>query len=539
MAVSIRAVLVVFAILALLAIDYHYMFRAPSLELIAFINRVTGNDLFFDKPVSTPSFSKKVASAPVAASDVTPPPAPAADANANAIAEEVSVVASATKRRFAAAEASGSKRHRKEKAESSDAVVVAGQLPAETPLPDFRTRRFGAKLHMIFQGQFFLDYPISYYLTVDVGMADWWWMSANLISMIHPFVGLLAGYIIVKSSYPPEKNTAKENRVNNLQVAPQSPQGASTSAAFEHISLMPVASPVAPTVVTQGGPATPPASVVMLNASASPTHPIKSIQSSAAIVEFDAVDSEINDNNELVEKSESRRRLFSSVNMKLLRLGAVLFWLRNYLDTFDGVMARVQRHRAGIRYTSTTMGFNGHSLDVLNDALGGLCVMLGVFFMLLSKNLPISRIPSAILVRLGFRQHLSKSQIFSKIVGFLGLLYLLLTGTCWETFMLRYSNLFDQHANTNAAIFALDSHPHVRFNQWLWSMVCGDSLMQYVLIAMLWSPQKVWELTQFYFFVGIPGVLTIFAYSFWVWDNVVLQNPVAARIIAENPEQFI
>uniref|UniRef100_A0A7S1R0Y6 Uncharacterized protein n=1 Tax=Neobodo designis TaxID=312471 RepID=A0A7S1R0Y6_NEODS len=235
-------------------------------------------------------------------------------------------------------------------------------------------------------------------------------------------------------------------------------------------------------------------------------------------------------------KQAGGKDLFSSANMSLLRWAAFFFWVRNFLDTLDGVVARVQRHRAGIVVTSTSFGFNGHVLDMVTDTAGVTFINVAIFVFLSSKNLALARVPSALLLRFGFRAHLQKSQLVPRAIAFIGLCMVGFLGLCWETTMLRYSNLFDAHANTDPDLFVLDNNFQVRLTQFLWALTCGDMVLVYIILAICFN--KMWECTQAMFFLGYPWMLILSMYCSYVWHRVVLADPAAARIVAQNPDLF-
>jgi hypothetical protein len=478
---------VALGIAAALVADFHFVYRSPSLELIAFVNRVTANSL--PSPPAT-----------VGGGAVPPPPVP--------------------------------EHHHSESPASEK--------------PNFRNQRFNAKLHMVNEVQLFVDYPLAYWLTVDLDLAAWPFLTANLVSILHPFFGVAAGYFIIKANggFGKDDAPASQAKTTAGKATPGSPSAANSSAQKADIELHPLIIVNSQSTSNLLGSTANVISPSAFNAS-STTHlgsPVPTtspcIPSGSIANEACMFDEASQTDPELAQKEAAGSRMFSSVNVKNLRIGAVLFWVRNYLDTMDGVVARVQRNRVGVVHTSTSLGFNGHSLDMLTDTLGVACIGVGILYLLFSKNLMLSRIPSAILVRLGFRGHLGKKdQALSKMVAVAGLLYILLTGTFWETFMLRYANLFDTHANTNPALFELDNNFAIRLSQFLWSLSCGDALLGYLMVAIFFN--KIWEALQVFAFFGIPWCLTLSAYSFWVWRSVVMADPTASLIIAENPELFI
>jgi len=241
------------------------------------------------------------------------------------------------------------------------------------------------------------------------------------------------------------------------------------------------------------------------------------------------------------EKDKDWSQLFASVNVKYFRIAAVCVLFRNILDTMDGIVARTQRANAiarGIHLPPpvTTVGFNGHTMDMVTDTFGIVAVGFAIHYVICTKTLTWHRIPTAIFKRIAPRLVGNKNQFIVKVLAWCGLAYLAVASSTWETFMIRYSNLFDVHANTNTAIFLLESNWHVRMTQMLWSFSCGDAMV-FALIVML-ATNRVWEGAQLMLLVGMPWQAVLVGYSLWVWQNVILANPVAAKIIFNSPELF-
>lgn len=537
-----------------LSCHFFFVYREPSEDLIAFISKVTANNLAETDPKS-PARAQPgdivTGEKPAKKTEdgVVSPPGKSASER-----KLLAVTVDGTDIEGDLAPAKGSRRQRDRKSKQNQQpnnnnnpvpaatpdTEVGVRLPAAVPdaaspgapgpvngdlavAPavryNFRKLRFNAKLHMVNQFQLFIDYPLGYWFTVDLDGASWPYMSANLISIIHPLFGLAAGYFIVKAA------------TNARALGNQNSSGSGAAAAFEQSALVRGGSvdrsPVAATTVSGSKHDL---SIVMSPSMGTGASPGVAIGSPT----FDEY------GNDGSERNASA--LLAAVNVKYLWVAAVMFWMRNFLDTLDGVVARVQRHRSGAVSaggSATTMGFNGHSLDMVTDTLGVACIGLGIIILLFSRtNLTVARIPSQFLVRLGMPSgYLGKSQLLSKLVVICGLLYLGLTGACWETFMLRYANLFDQHANTNPAIFELDNNIHVRLTEFFWAWSCGDSLLSYLIIFMIFN--KIWEGLQVFFFLGIPWCLMLTLYCTYVWNRVIMMDPTAAEIVARNPDMFL
>lgn len=365
---------------------------------------------------------------------------------------------------------------------------AAGATPPPTighAKEELAKKRFNAKHHMVNQVQLWLDYPLSYFLCVRCGMADVWFITANLVSVIHPFFGFAAAYYIIRAGF---------GRGTGVSESPQaSPHG------------------VDPTAKTPKRPAD------ETDAFASPT------------IAVDAGDDAKSDGNSL----------FSNVNVRQLRLAAVLFVIRNTLDTLDGVVARLHRRRDGRAHvpSPTNIGFNGHSVDMIGDFLGVVAIGVCCILFLIGRNIAVSRAPLKVMAMLRVRSSVIKSPMLPKCVGMVGMILIFNAAWGWQVFMLRYSNLFDVYAVSYSDIFELDQNFHVRLSEYLWALVCGDMLVQYLIVAMWYN--RIWELAQVFFFIGYPFVVLLNLYSLWVWNRVILAVPRAAAIVAADPSNFL
>lgn len=224
------------------------------------------------------------------------------------------------------------------------------------------------------------------------------------------------------------------------------------------------------------------------------------------------------------------------VSTTMVRAGCLLFMLRNFLDSLDGVVSRLQRARdpaaaAGAAASGTSFGFNGHTVDVVTDIVGSFFVLYGVLKLLWKQEVFISRGVHNLLYRFGLRWHTTRSLLVGKIVAFCGLAIPGFIGGTWEAVMLSYANLFDVHAQVNPVIFALDNHPQVRLNQFFWALTCGDFTFSVFITTLFFG--CIWECVQLYFFFGYLWVAFVVMHSSYVWHFVVLANPVAAALVAE------
>lgn len=396
--------------------------------------------------------------------------------------------------------------------------------------PDFSQQRFSAKLHMINPIQLFTDYPISHFVSIEMGLIEMEWITANVISCIHPIFGILAGYLVIKSRIGGSSSSSSNSTANN-----NSASGIPSSTSNGTIS---------PTsVVMQDIPSeTPPlSSPVGDSDTIGPTVANRRTRSAANVEELatmERTDSTIN-----IPTDKETAALLSDVSTKqsvqihTLRLACLAMMVRNTLDTLDGVFARLRKQSRPPGVPPPRLfGFTGEVIDGVTDVTGVLFFALGCATFLFSRSVIVSRIPSSLLSRLGFRTHIVRPLYFSRTVIVFGLLYISFASSIWESFVLKYQSLFDAYANHNAQIFELDSNVHVRIMEICWSLTCGDAIFS-VLIALTFF-NRLWEGIQFYFFIGYPWLLLVTIYSFWVWNSVILTNPVAASIIAQNPNLF-
>lgn len=221
--------------------------------------------------------------------------------------------------------------------------------------------------------------------------------------------------------------------------------------------------------------------------------------------------------------------------MKMLRIACVLFSLRNFLDALDGQVARLQRrYKAEAQANSSelrtgsapTVGFNGHTLDVLTDLFGVVMTSIGIAVFIFRRGAVIARPLSAILSRFTTRH---RSRAFGKVVVVGGLVYLAICGCTWENFMLKQVGLFDSHSPTNPAIWELEQDRRVRLNQFLWSISCGDSVFTILITCLFFN--VIWEAVQFYFFLGYMWYALLVLNSLYTWYSIILHNPTAAAIV--------
>ena len=57
---------------------------------------------------------------------------------------------------------------------------------------------------MVCPSQVYVEYSVSYFIAVVLGLAYVPWMSPNIISFTHPILGLLAGVLIARAAAVPQ-----------------------------------------------------------------------------------------------------------------------------------------------------------------------------------------------------------------------------------------------------------------------------------------------------------------------------------------------
>lgn len=123
-----------------------------------------------------------------------------------------------------------------------------------------------------------------------------------------------------------------------------------------------------------------------------------------------------------------------------------------------------------------------------------------------------------------------KEILLVRAIALIGLFFVAVTSAVWESWMIRYSNLFDIFSSSNGGLANFEANSvHLKLNQFLWSFTMGDATLSIYMIC-LWFG-VLWEFVQFYFFVMYPWLIFLSMYSMYVWLFVVRSNPAAAAII--------
>ena len=297
------------------------------------------------------------------------------------------------------------------------------------------------KYRMLNPMLYYFDYPVCRFLTFDLGMKDFWWMSANLISLVHPVCGITAAFFMIKSA-----STAQQN---------SSPHGDVESADLKN------SFPSTPT---------------------------------------------------------------TSLNLFYVRVAAILFQVRNTLDTMDGVVARAQRAGKKIS-TGLEGGFNGHTLDVITDMTGVTIYMISVWFAFYKVKAKLDRHPLP-----GIKQIVEKmlqknysAVTVSRVLVFFGVAMICLTGATWETFMLKMQNHFDN--STDPQVHLLERSVPVQAMYYLWAFTCSDAQFTYLILALLTGVAHEWLI--FLAVYGWSWIFILAIFSSYVNYTLTL-NPLLA-----------
>ena len=344
------------------------------------------------------------------------------------------------------------------------------------------TVRYAAKSHMVCPPQIIMEYPLAFIAVVQLGLGQFpHVITPTLVSLVHLCCGLAAGVCFAKSV----KVAAPYRRATNPELG-------------EGDALVNL-TPMSPTGMT----------------------------------DWEGSRSQLDMPPEVPQRA--------SVDRRWVLLGCALFWLRNYLDLVDGVLARYHRlhqadpaiHRKG---AGVSFGLNGHTVDVVTDTIGCTlaCVGLLVAMCRLKYTLPawwfacFHRLPLPAFV---FRKVLHLGRLrFSQGVVFCGLAIPAAAAAVWEIYMLRYNNLLDPTAMYDAGLFELEGSLSVRICWFLWSLSAGDTWVACFVLCAVVGYRLLWNFSIFAASVGYIWVVLLGLWSEWVWQTVVLTDLSAAAI---------
>lgn len=442
-------------------------------------------------------------------------------------------------------------------------------------IPSLAVKRFSAKLHLVCPLLLIFDYPTCFLIASgEAGLARLRFLTANFISLIHPICGLLAGMLFAKavqsrsgmllfgSATPVAVDASAEMGSTDSSTNPKLARTLSVPS-FHAISMMEgsqgggggcggggivgsstgggssngintILGSVSPSSIAGGGggggtsvgPSLPAGSASHLEAS------VADVVGSPMSLLYDTDEGEAKDKEGHIALSPT------SINFYMVRLGCVFFFLRGWLDTLDGVVFRLQRAYSGATGPiPTSFGFNGHSLDVVADAVGGFLACMGLLVFLFRRQVLLSRLLFSLLTTrfgISFRWMTGRGISVARCVAFAGLMVPAVAGSIWEFNMVRYSNLFDSHSPYNPQIFELERNFHVRLNMALWSLTYADTIFYSFIVAMFFD--YIWAIVQFYAFVGYLWLAMVIAHSHYVWASVIYANPAARAILTQAAE---
>jgi hypothetical protein len=433
-------------------------------------------------------------------------------------------------------------------ADGPGATTVTSSSSAAAPrriIPSLAVKRYNAKLHVVCPLLLVLDYPSCYLIAAgDAGLARLPFITANLISFVHPFCALLAGALFAKavqsrgtsllfgsSSTPTavelmttcdststgEANPKMSRTLSAVTIMMESSQPGVAPSGGGQVCTAVAVGPTGSCGSAGGGG--------MLEGSS-----VADAVGSPMSLLFDAEETETKDKAGHIALSAT------SVNFTMVRAGCIFFFLRNWLDTLDGVVFRLQRSYSGATGpVATNFGFNGHSLDVLADAAGGFLASIGMLLFLFRRQVLLSRLLFSLLTTrfgISFRWMTARGISVARCVAFAGLMVPAVASSLWEIYMVKYSNLFDTHSGYNPQIFELERHFHVRLNMALWSLMYADTIFYVYLVAMFFD--SIWPVVQFYAGVAYLWLAVIMVHSHYVWGSVIYANPAARAILMQN-----
>ena len=430
--------------------------------------------------------------------------------------------------------------------------------------------RFNSKQHLISRDQL-LGYPIAYFFIVYLELFKFTYLTANLVSCIHPLFGIAAGYCIYRASCIYTSTQASKATSPRLK-----------NHLDEDLELLEKENQVISTLNISSKTETP-------DLSTGSTTPSQGCRRHGAGDPLDATSvmpqSTDNSNRGAIKPSSCCIAIAATVTggrgvfqrcssyKTLLRFGAIFALIRSGLDQWDGVLARSKRlwpddigsspwwmvpydesagspvmpmlGRSGTNSSRplvsevATYGFNGHSLDVATDIIGVSAMFVGVLIFVWTR-LPESKVfPTVLMIanKVKWKLPFQNPQQFKMLVCIIGIAGVFAcSGFTWEKFMMRHVNLFDEFGPTQPSIRELEGSLAVRLNQWCWSLVCGDALVFYVVAAVFFD--VLWPVAQVLCFGGLIWLPSMVLWSLILWNFVILKHPDALNIVRLNPWNF-
>ncbi|XP_025086300.1 ceramide phosphoethanolamine synthase-like [Pomacea canaliculata] len=220
-------------------------------------------------------------------------------------------------------------------------------------------------------------------------------------------------------------------------------------------------------------------------------------------------------------------RFVASESLHSRRIGVILFEIRTCMDTLDGVVFRAHTHTKGM-YQSVRNS-SGYYVDITCDALGGVFLCFGVLFYLFKRFDPAKQVDLSWksveagtsgagksgtngLLHSGAQVTYSKKMLFWKCWCY-GIT-IAMGGKFWDSIVSDFKDVF-QIPIADPALSALQyetCHSGTTVFLWyLWRLVEGQALLQYLLVAIFID--KVWEFINFVQYILFVAVLLLYLVS--------------------------
>jgi len=225
-------------------------------------------------------------------------------------------------------------------------------------------------------------------------------------------------------------------------------------------------------------------------------------------------------------------RLIASSSFSHRRAGAVIYFIRNMLDTLDGVI-----YRAKSKSTDYLSGWGtyGYMIDGMADTIGGLFIMIGTIYRL-NKHLPIKNPEILPKLKNKYRNYDAESgerllsadescsenekleegyglKRYSRQTVNLTIFFFTLTvivrSALWDHFNHGYHELLAQKRPDISPMKQEEvlGYGSTWFSLWLWKIMSADAFMHYTLIALFFG--KIWAWLRFNLYFTIPNVIIV------------------------------
>ncbi|KAH9495201.1 hypothetical protein Btru_015627 [Bulinus truncatus] len=217
-------------------------------------------------------------------------------------------------------------------------------------------------------------------------------------------------------------------------------------------------------------------------------------------------------------------KFLASDNIQDRRIGVLLYEVRTWLDAFDGTVYRAQ---AGLRLKyHSNHSSSGYFTDSLFDTIGGCFLCLSIYYYLTKRfclsgaEQPARPKPSP---EEGTTQDTDRSHRDGSparrllLITFLFGLSLAVAGKSWDLAVDEFTNVFEFEFKdpTFSALQYSISHSNVTLVIfYLWRLFGGQSVLNYVLIAIFMD--KTWEFLQYmpYVLMGISSLLYLVTFIY-------------------------